>query len=306
MWYRDLNGYLQETFGKKVYKLALNGGMTCPNRDGTLGWGGCVFCSAGGSGEFSPSAALPIPRQLAEAKERLKKKYKGNAYIAYFQSFTNTYAPVSYLRKIFYEAIQDPEVVALSIATRPDCIAEETLALLRELNQLKPVWVELGLQTSNEKTAEEIHRGYGLACFEDCVRRLKAAGLQVIVHVILGLPNETKECMIDTIEYLNQVGIHGIKLQLLHVLKGTQLENIYRSGAFQVLDLEEYTDILCDCIEHLSPDVVIHRLTGDGPRRLLIAPSWSTDKKGVRNYIHQEFLRREICQGRLQGKGESQ
>lgn len=302
MMYRDLNHYLKEQFGEKAYKLSLNGGMTCPNRDGTLGWGGCIFCSEGGSGEFAPEAGKTVREQLREAKERVKGKYKGHTYIAYFQAYTNTYAPVEQLERLYTEAMEDPEVAAVSIATRPDCIGTDVLELLQRLNRRKPIWVELGLQTMHEETARWIRRGYELSCFEQCVTELHRAGLTVIVHVILGLPNETKECMIETVEYLNRIGIDGIKLQLLHILKGTELERQYRSGAVRVLSLEEYVDILAECVEHLSPEIVIHRLTGDGAKRLLIAPLWSGDKKRVWNRIQQEFARREVCQGRLAGK----
>ena len=300
--YRDLNTYLREQFGGKVYKLALSGGMSCPNRDGKIGSGGCVFCSEGGSGEFAPCASLAIAQQLKLAKERVRDKYKGHSYIAYFQSYTNTYAPVSYLEHIFSEALSDPEVAALSIATRPDCLEAGVLRLLERLAKRKPVWVELGLQTANEEIARQIRRGYELPCFERSVRRLKEAGTSVITHVILGFPNETKTSMIETVEYLNRVGIDGIKLQLLHVLKGTELEKRYLAGEFRVLELPEYLEILAECIEHLSPSVVVHRLTGDGPKRLLIAPLWSADKKRVWNAIQAEFARRRIVQGRLAGK----
>lgn len=297
--YRDLHADLVRRFGEKTYKLALAGGMSCPNRDGTIGRGGCTFCSEGGSGEFAASASLPIPEQLAQAKARIGRKYKGHSYIAYFQSYTNTYAEVSYLRRIFTEAMADPEVRALSIATRPDCLGEDVLDLLAELRRKKPVWVELGLQTSNEETARRIRRGYALPCFIEAVTALHARGLEVIVHVILGLPGETREDMFRTIECVNWVHAEGIKLQLLHVLRGTPLEASYRQGEFQVLDLDTYVEILGECVERLDPSIVIHRLTGDGPKRLLVAPLWSGDKKRVRNRIQQEFTRREICQGRL-------
>lgn len=300
--YRDLNTYLREQFGEKVYKLALSGGMGCPNRDPVTGQGGCVFCSAGGSGEFAPSAALPIPRQLKLAKERVAGKYKGHSYIAYFQSYTNTYAPVPYLEHIFSQTLEDPEVVALSIGTRPDCLGKDVLSLLERLRRRRPVWIELGLQTANEEIARQIHRGYELSCFEKSVQALKKIGVTVVVHVILGLPNESKTSMIETVEYLNQIGIDGIKLQLLHVLKGTELEKQYSDGAFRILELPEYVDILAACIEHLSPSTVVHRLTGDGPKKLLIAPLWSADKKRVWNAIQFEFARRPVLQGRLAGK----
>ena len=302
MFYRDLNTYLKDEFGEKVYKIALSGGMTCPNRDGSKGDKGCIFCSAGGSGEFAPAADKSIKDQLAEAKAKLSDKYTGHKYIAYFQSYTNTYAPTTYLKKIFTQAISDPEVVALSIGTRPDCISDDTLQLLKELNKCKPVWIELGLQTVHEETAKWMRRGYELPCFEQCVAKLKQADIKIIVHVILGLPNETKASMIETVEYLNKQHIDGIKLQLLHVLEGTDLAELCKNGQLPTLTIEEYIDILADCVEHLSPEVVVHRLTGDGPKKILIAPQWSADKKRVWNTIQQEFARRNVCQGRLAGK----
>lgn len=297
--YRDLHTDLIRRFGEKTYKLALSGGMSCPNRDGTIGWGGCIFCSAGGSGEFAAEATLPIPEQLARAKEKIGGKYKGHSYIAYFQSYTNTYGEIGYLRRIFTEALSDPEVRALSIATRPDCVGPEVLELLQELNRVKPVWVELGLQSAKEETARFIRRGYPLKCFEDCVKALHERHIEVIVHVILGLPGESREDMFRTIDCVNRARAEGIKLQLLHVLQGTPLERLYREGSFRVLSLEDYVEILGDCVERLDPSIVIHRLTGDGPKRLLVAPLWSGDKKRVRGRIQQEFARRDICQGRL-------
>lgn len=319
--YYSLNYYLKKRFGEKVYKLALDGGMTCPNRDGTLENRGCIFCSAGGSGDFAVKGksvetddfavkgksvriggftAVPegmVTAQIEEAKLRIRQKTNAGKFIAYFQSYTNTYAPVEYLRQIFTEAIDNPEVVVLSIGTRPDCLGEDVVDLLSELNQIKPVWVELGLQTIHEKTAKMIRRGYGLPVFEDAVRRLKAAGLEVIVHVILGLPGETKADMLNTVRYLAGAGIDGIKLQLLHVLTGTDLMDLYEQGTFQTLTLDEYMDILFDCMELLPPDMVLHRITGDGPKKLLAAPVWSGDKKMVLNTIRREMKNRDIVQG---------
>lgn len=296
--YYSLNYYLQQTFGCKVYKVALNAGMSCPNRDGKIGTGGCIFCSAGGSGEFAGNRNYSITEQIKQGIAGTSK-FHANAYVAYFQAYTNTYAPVERLREIFTEAIQHPKVAAISIATRPDCLDEEKIALLAELNQVKPVWVELGLQTIWEETASYIRRGYHLDCFEDACRQLREKGLTVIVHVILGLPNETKEQMLATIHYLNDQDIQGIKLQLLHVLKGTDLASDYKAGKFQVLKEEEYVSLVVDCIERISPEIVIHRLTGDGPKDLLIAPFWSTRKMQVLNEIHHELKIRNTWQGRI-------
>lgn len=297
MYYYSLNEYLLKTFGEKVYKISINGGMTCPNRDGTLGNRGCIFCSAGGSGEFAESSVLPIPEQIRRAKERIRSKTDCKRFIAYFQPFSNTYAPVNYLRKIFFEAIREEEIAALSIATRPDCLPDEVLSLLAELNQIKPVWVELGLQTIHESTAEYIRRGYSLGVYDKAVENLHKIGVNVITHVILGLPNESREMMLKTVSYAGQK-TDGIKLQLLHVLKNTDLCDEYLKGNFGVLTLGEYADILCDCIESLPENVVIHRLTGDGSKKILVAPDWSGDKKRVLNTINRTFRERDIRQGR--------
>lgn len=296
--YYSLNRYLRETFGEKVYKLALDGGMSCPNRDGTLGVGGCMFCSAGGSGDFAEGRCGSIADQIARAKERVRGKTDAAKFIAYFQSYTNTYAPVDYLERLFTEALAEESVAALSIGTRPDCLPYEVVALLGRLNRIKPVWVELGLQTIHAQTARYIRRGYGLEVYEDALRRLKAAGIEVIVHVILGLPGETREMMLQTIDYL--AGEHrpdGVKLQLLHVLEGTDLAADYRAGKFRCLEMGEYFDLLFECLERLPPDMVIHRLTGDGPKKSLIAPLWTADKKRVLNAMHREMEIRNIRQG---------
>ena len=296
--YYSLNRYLRETFGEKVYKLALDAGMTCPNRDGTIGTGGCIFCSAGGSGDFAEGRCGSVAEQLERAKGRLRGKTGAEKFIAYFQSYTNTYAPVEYLEKLFSEAMAEESVVALSIGTRPDCLPEEVVALLEKLNRVKPVWVELGLQTIHPETARYIRRGYDLHVYEDALRRLKAAGLTVIVHVILGLPGETREMMLATIDYL--AGAHrpdGIKLQLLHVLEGTDLADEYRAGKFRTMEMGAYFDLLFECLGRLPADMVIHRLTGDGPKRTLIAPKWTTDKKRVLNALRRELENRDIWQG---------
>ncbi len=295
--YYSLNEYLKNTFGCKVYKLSLNGGFTCPNRDGTTDTRGCIFCSAGGSGEFSQNKNIGISEQIGLAKERVSKKIKNGKYIAYFQAFTNTYAPVEYLRRIFYEAIEHPDIAALSIATRPDCLPGDVLALLSELNEIKPVWVELGLQTIHSETAEYIRRGYELSVYDDAVRRLKEIGINVVVHVILGLPGETEEMILETVRYVCDSGIDGIKLQLLHVLEGTDLAVDFKKGKFDVFSMEEYIDILCDCLEIIPGDIVIHRLTGDGDKRILIEPKWSGNKKLVLNTMNRTFRERNIVQG---------
>ncbi len=302
--YFSLDYYLKETFGTKVYKLALDGGMTCPNRDGTIGTGGCIFCSEGGSGDFAAKRDVSIRAQVDAAKQRVTSKISADGpFIAYFQSYTNTYAPLPYLENLFTEAISLPEICALSIGTRPDCLSDETIELLSRLNSEKPVWVELGLQTIHEKTAEFIRRGYKLSVFEDAFHRLKAAGLTVIVHVILGLPGESKEEILNTIRYLaalNHDGkrIDGIKLQLLHVLKGTDLNDIYLSGAFRTMELDEYLELVGDCIKLLPQDIVIHRISGDGPKSILTAPLWSGNKRLVLNSMTKYFKENEVWQGK--------
>lgn len=302
MWgdkpYYSFSHMLQERFGEKVYKVALNGGMSCPNRDGHIDTRGCIFCSAGGSGDFAADAALSITEQIDRQAEQISRKRPVQKYIAYFQAYTNTYAPVDYLEKIFTEALNHPKVVALSIGTRPDCLGPDVIALLARLNQIKPVWVELGLQTIHPVTAAYIRRGYGLDCFETAVKNLRANQLEVIVHTILGLPGETKDHVLSTIDYLNHQPIQGIKMQLLHVLKGTDLAVDYNNGLFSVMTQEDYLDLLIDCIEHLDPHIVIHRLTGDGPRALLVAPLWSSAKKTVLNQLHRTMKERGAYQGR--------
>lgn len=296
--YYALDYYLKETYHEKMYKLSLNGGCTCPNRDGTCGTRGCIFCSEGGSGDFAPEAGISVKDQLAAGKEQVSQKYHGNSYIAYFQAFTNTYAPVSHLRAMFTEAIADPEVKILSIATRPDCLSPEILALLAELNQQKPVWIELGLQTIHETTARFIRRGYGLSIFEEAVLQLRKINITVIVHVILFLPGESEADMLKTITYLNTMPVQGIKLQLLHILENTDLADVYRETPFPVPDMETYFRVLGTCICHLRPDIVIHRLTGDGPKSLLIAPLWTGNKRLVLNSLQKYFREENIWQGK--------
>lgn len=331
--YHSLDYEMKRRFGTKVYKIALEGGMTCPNRDGTIGTGGCIFCSAGGSGDFAvplqngavigsetgflsagsscitadlhpvlPDEGLleaSVHRQIELAVSRISRKMGSSpgAYIAYFQSYTNTYAPVSYLRRLFTAAILHPEVRVLSIATRPDCLPEEILDLLEELNQIKPVWVELGLQTIHPDTARLIRRGYELDCFIDAKNRLRRRGLEVIVHVILGLPGEDRTRMLETVSWLGDNDIQGIKLQLLHILKGTDLALLYERKPFPVMSMEEYLDLVIDCVSLLPPEMVIHRITGDGPKNLLIAPLWSANKRLVLNTLTRRFQERGITQG---------
>ena len=298
--YHSLDYELKKQFGHKVYKLSLNGGMTCPNRDGTLGRGGCIFCSAGGSGDFAAPVMDSVHEQIEAAKLQVQRKMSGpGSYIAYFQSYTNTYAPVDYLEALFREAVSHPDIAALSIGTRPDCLPPQVIRLLKEINKEKPVWIELGLQTIHESTAELIRRGYELPCFIDAVRRLKEAGLTVIVHVILGLPGETEDMMLETIRFLanHPPPVDGIKLQLLHVLKGTKLAALYEAAPFPVMTMEEYIDLILKCIRLLPPHIVIHRLSGDGPKKLLIAPEWSGNKRLFLNSLTRALRETGAYQG---------
>lgn len=296
MYINTLNAYLKNRFGRKIYKLTLDGGMTCPNRDGKVGFGGCIFCGGNGSGSFCPSVDLSITAQIEEGKKLLKNKIKEGGYIAYFQSHTNTYAAVPYLRKIFYEAVNHPDIVGISIGTRPDCLEDEVLTLLEELAKIKPLWVELGLQTINENTAILINRCYPLKVYDQAVKNLKSIGAEVVTHVILGLPGESEEQMLETVAYSSKVS-DGIKLQLLHVLRDTKLYEMYQKEPFKIFSMEEYTELLCRCIEIIPKNVVIHRMTGDGDKRLLIEPMWSGNKKVVLNYINKAFSEKDIVQG---------
>ena len=284
-----LNDYLREKFGCKVYKLALNGGFTCPNRDGTFDTRGCIFCSAGGSGEFAESPNLSITEQIEEGKKRVEKKIKDGKYIAYFQAYTNTYGPVEKLRKLFTEAINHPDIVVLSIGTRPDCLPEDVLNLLGELNQIKPVWVELGLQTIHKKSADYIRRGYELPVYDRAVKELQERNIEVITHVIIGLPGETPKDMEETVNYVCNSGATGIKLQLLHILRNTDLATEYESGKIAVLSEDEYIEILKRLTDIIPDNVIIHRLTGDGDKKILIAPMWSANKRHVINRINKEI-----------------
>lgn len=287
----SVNEYLKGTYGVKMYKLALNGGMNCPNRDGLIDTRGCIFCSAGGSGDFTCT-------NVDDAKKLISNKYTGNNFIAYFQSYTNTYADVSYLRNLFMPVINNPDVKILSIATRPDCLDDSVITLLDELNKIKPVWIELGLQTIHKKTSDYIRRGYELDIFTDSVKRLNNSDIKVIVHMILGLPGESDEMMLDTARFIANSGAWGIKLQLLHVLKGTDLADDYNNHLFETMTMDNYIRLIGRIIELLPPDMVIHRLTGDGPKKILIAPLWSADKKRVHNSLMQYFTNNNIIQGR--------
>ena len=296
--YHSLNYHLRKTYGEKLYKISLDGGMTCPNRDGTLGTRGCIFCSKGGSGDFAASKTLSITEQIETGKQQAARKYTGNSYIAYFQAYTNTYAPAAYLRQIFTEAIQNPNIRILSIATRPDCLGPDVISLLKELAAIKPIWVELGLQTIHEDTARFIRRGYDLPVFERAIHNIRNAGITVIVHTILGLPGESRKQMLQTVNYLNTQDIQGIKFQLLHILKDTDLADYYERHPFPLPDMETYFSILAEQLTHLRPDIVVHRLTGDGPKQLLIAPLWTGNKRQVLNQMQAYFKRHDIWQGK--------
>lgn len=287
MEYLSFNKYLKDKFGQKVYKISLDGGFTCPNRDGKAGTQGCIFCSKGGSGDFAESREMSITEQIESGKKRVEKKIKSGKYIAYFQAFTNTYAPVEILRQKFEEAINHHDIVALSIATRPDCLGDDVLRLLDEMNKIKPVFVELGLQTIHQKSAKYIRRGYDLSVYDKAVRDLKKIGVNVVVHVILGLPNESENDMLETVKYVCESGANGIKLQLLHVIDGTDLAKDYEKGLFITLEFDEYVNLIVKCVKIIPKDIVIHRLTGDGAKKDLIAPLWSADKKRVLNAINK-------------------
>ncbi len=292
--YYSLNQYFRETFGVKGYKVALSGGMTCPNRDGTCGTRGCIFCS--GSGEFSQTGRS-VTEQIDLAACRIASKNKGGSYIAYFQDHTNTYAPVSRLKELFTEAIRHPRVAVLSVATRPDCLSEDVMTLLDELNRIKPVWIELGLQTIHAETAAYIRRGYSLSVYDDAVVRLHAHGIGVITHLIIGLPGETPEMLYASVRHISNIGTNGVKFHLLHVLKGTDLYREYRQGKVGTLSFPEYASLLAECVRLLPKKTVIHRLTGDGDKRTLVAPLWSADKRHVLNALQHFFAVQNVLQG---------
>ena len=301
MWsgkrYHSLDHYLKQTFGQKLYKLSLDGGMTCPNRDGKLSFGGCIFCSADGSGDFSVPVSAGTDEQINAAKQMVADKYSGNRYIAYFQAYTNTYAPVGRLRELFEPVIMREDIAVLDIATRPDCVEDEKIELIGELAKIKPVWIELGLQTSNDKTAGLINRCYPTEQYDKAVSRLHDAGAVVITHMIVGLPGEERDDMLDTAMHIARCGSDGIKLQLMHILKGTVLARMYEKGEFDALSEDEYIGLICDIISVLPENMVIHRLTGDGDREKLIAPIWSCDKRRILNRISHELKLRRIIQG---------
>lgn len=304
LWYNSpmkhfysLSDYYQQQYGCKVYKLSISGGMTCPNRDGTCGTKGCIFCSRGGSGEFAAPDSLSVAEQLEQAKTRVRAKLgAGGKYIAYFQPYSNTYAAPDILRRLYREAITPGDVAGLSIATRPDCLGGDVLSVIDEINRLKPVTVELGLQTIHAETARYIRRGYPLPVYDEAVESLHQLGVEVVTHLILGLPGEDDEMILDSVRYVGRV-TDGVKLQLLHVIEGTDLAAEYRAGKFEVLTLEHYADLICKAIELLPPGVVVHRITGDGDKRSLIAPMWSADKKRVLNYLNRLMEERGVVQG---------
>lgn len=288
---QTVNEYLKSRYGKKLYKISINAGLTCPNRDGTLGTGGCIFCSGTGSGDFAGDPVMSIYDQIESGKKRVKGKLpdEGFGYIAYFQAFTNTYGPAEKLEKMYMEAAMHEDIEIISIATRPDCLEDDILDIISGINRIKPVWIELGLQTIHEKTAEYIRRGYPLSVYDRAVRKLRDRSIETIVHVILGLPGESREDMLETVKYVGDSGVQGIKLQLLHVLRGTDLADEYLDGKFSCLGMEEYTDIIRDALMILPEDMVIHRMTGDGDKKLLIAPEWSKDKKRVLNLLRSKI-----------------
>lgn len=296
MRYNSLNNYLRNKFGKKVYKISIDGGFTCPNRDGKISTGGCIFCSAKGSGDFATSKSLSITQQIEQGKERVRSKTKDNSFIAYFQAFTNTYAPIDVLESKFTEAINHKDIVALSVATRPDCVDDNVLMLLEKLNKIKPVWVELGLQTIKESSVDYIRRGYENSVYVDTATKLRNIGIEVITHIILGLPNENKLDMLRSVDFACKYS-DGIKLQLLHILKGTDLLKDYEDSKFNTLTMGQYIDILCDAVSIIPKNVIIHRLTGDGDKKILVAPLWSGNKKVVLNTINKTFEERNIIQG---------
>ena len=303
MWgekpYHSLDYELKHRFGEKVYKISLDGGLTCPNRDGTLDTRGCIFCSGNGSGDFAAPRCSSVTAQITQGIEGIKRrKQVGRKFIAYFQSFTNTYAPVAYLEPLYKEALAHPDVVMLSIATRPDCLPPDVLHLLAECNRIKPVIVELGLQTSSEATAQFIRRGYPLSVYDDAATKLKGLGIEVVTHVIAGLPGETKQDFYNTLSHVAACHSDGIKIQLLHILKGTDLAALYESGQCTVLTQEEYIDLVLQSIALLPPEITIHRLTGDGPKELLLAPLWSSRKREVLNEIHKQLKQQNIWQGK--------
>ena len=296
--YHSLNYFLRNKFGEKVYKISLDAGFSCPNRDGKISKGGCIFCSERGSGDFAGDRNFSIHKQFENIKEMMHKKWKKGKYIAYFQAYTNTYAPVKVLRQKYTEALNEEDVVALAIATRPDCLEDDVLDLLEEINKEYYVWIELGLQTTNDDSAKLINRGYTLDVFEDAIRRLKERNIDFVVHTIFGLPGESKEDMLRTVDYVAHCGAKGIKFHLLHLMKGTPLVKLYENGKLIFMEQDDYIDVICKAVAMLPQDIVVHRLTGDAPRNLLIGPMWSLKKWEVLNAIDKAMIDNDIYQGR--------
>ena len=296
--YYSLNYFLREKFGEKVFKISLDGGFSCPNRDGKISKGGCVFCSERGSGDYAGDRHLSISDQFDDIKEMMAKKWKSGKYIAYFQAYTNTYAPVDELRRKYEEALNKEGVVAIAIATRPDCLGEDVLDLLDEINKKVYLWIELGLQTSNDETAKRINRGYKLEVFEEAMKKLKERNIDVVVHDILGLPGETKEDILNSVNYIAHSGAKGIKLHLLHLMKDTPMVSLYEKGKIEFLSEEDYIDLIVKAVSMLPEDMVVHRLTGDAPRALLIGPMWSLKKWEILNAIDKKLEDEDIWQGK--------
>ena len=296
--YHSLNYFLRDRFKEKVFKISLDGGFSCPNRDGTISKGGCLFCSESGSGDYAGDRELSITKQFCDIKEMMNKKWKEGKYIAYFQAFTNTYAPVEELKRKYNEALKQEGVVAIAIATRPDCLQDEVLELLEEINKKFYVWVELGLQTVSDETARKINRGYKLEVYEDAIRRLKERNIDFVTHCIFGLPGETKEDMLRSVDYIAHSGSKGIKFHLLHLMKHTPMVKLYERGDLEFLSQDDYIDLICKSIAMLPEDMVVHRLTGDAPRDLLIGPMWSLKKWEVLNAIDKALVDNEIYQGK--------
>ncbi len=296
--YHSLNYFLRNKFNEKVFKISLDGGFSCPNRDGTISIGGCLFCSESGSGDYAGNRTLSIGKQFCDIKEMMNKKWKEGKYIAYFQAFTNTYAPVEELRRKYKEAIKQEGVVALAIATRPDCLGDDVLDLLEEINKEVYVWVELGLQTVSDETARKINRGYKLEVYEDAIRRLKERNIDFVTHCIFGLPGETKEDMLKSVDYIAHSGSKGIKFHLLHLMKNTPMVKLYERGELEFVSQDDYIDLICKSIAMLPEEMIVHRLTGDAPRDLLIGPIWSLKKWEILNAIDKALIDNEIYQGK--------
>ena len=297
--YNSLSDHLKEKLGAKTVKLSVNAGFSCPNRDGKISKGGCIFCSGSGSGDFAPPADMPIDKQLELSRQRISAKWPDAKYIAYFQAFTNTYAPVDVLEKKYNEALSCPWISGIAIATRPDCMGDGVADLLKDISEKTYLWVEFGLQTSREDTAELINRGYKNEVYLDAMEKMKKRGIETVAHIILGLPGETREDMRNSVTFAAEARTDGIKLQLLHVIRGTRLHEMYMENPFHIMTRDEYTDTVIDMIEHLPPEIVIHRLTGDGNRNELVLPNWSMDKRGVLNEIHRKMKLYESYQGKL-------